>query len=247
MLPFRFRPLGLLSSMRTRCAVVHRRAFLSLSAARAHEGHDHDDAGTRGAGVVDLPARRCAVGAVRGRRHSQSATGCRSISIVSPRTSRSPMPRLKVTIGDARAGRCRAGRERHLCSAVSSACPGADSVEVVFDIAATGGDDLLVGCLHAAAGAARIAAVLSCGQAVVQVDRLASVRRSEIRSCCTIVTFALGILFGHLQRSGRVVPAIATARGSRRCPRRPGCRRVERQAATTSRQRRTAHRRTGAE
>ena len=84
------------------------------------------------------------------------------------------------------------------------------SIEIVFSVTAATGDDLLVGPLTlpsdtepSDAAASSIGAVSSSW-----ISSIPWPIRHPI--ALILITFALGVLFGHLHRSGRFVPAMAT-------------------------------------
>ena len=122
------------------------------------------------------------------------------------------MRKLKVTIGDAEpvdAGPA----ENGIYTIPFPRLPPGGSVEVVFNIAAAGGDDLLVGSftLPQAPGASAAASAVGA----VTPGWIASLP-TPIRNpiVLALIAFGLGVLFGHLQRRGRFAPAMATAAGA---------------------------------
>jgi RND family efflux transporter MFP subunit len=209
MLPVRLCPFGLLNSMRSIAALTCLAAFLLIpSVSRAHEGHDHDDSARAALASSTYPRVTAqselyeVVGILKGDR----------LLIYLDRTATNePVTdaKVRVTIGDGEAvDAAPAGNGVYAVS--SPRLTGAGSVEVVFAITASSGDDLLVGAMTLpkadapGAGASRTAGPT--------VSRWIAAIPAPVRNpiVLTVVTFALGILFGHLQRNGRVVPAIAT-------------------------------------
>jgi RND family efflux transporter MFP subunit len=208
MLAFRFCPLGLLSTVRiaTLCVVA---SFPGLPAAFAHEGHDHDDAARAALASSTYPRVVAeselyeAVGILKGDR----------LSIYLDRfATNEPVTdaKLKVTIGDAEpvdAGPAGNG----IYTIPFPRLPPGGAVEIVFNIAAAGGDDLLVGSftLPQAPGASAAASAVGA----VTPGWIASLPiRNPI--VLALVAFGLGVLFGRLQRRGRFVPAMAAAAGA---------------------------------
>src|SRR5439155_19176030 len=84
------------------------------------------------------------------------------------------------------------------------------SVEIVFSVTAVSGDDLLVGALTLPSGTGSSDAAASSSEAPASswISSIPSPIRHPI--VLILITFALGVLFGHLHRGGRFVPAMAT-------------------------------------
>src|SRR5215510_6750735 len=209
MLPVRLCPLGLLDSMRSIAALAWIAAVLLVpSVSRAHEGHDHGES-TRAALASSTYPRVTAqsdlyevVGILKGERLSiyldRAATNA-------PVTD----AKVSVTIGDSEA--INAERAENGTYAVSSPrLSGTGSVEIVFAVTANNADDLLVGALSLSKASAPGPSMSST--AGPSVSQWIAAIPAPIRNptVLTVMTFALGVLFAHLQRNGRVIPAIAT-------------------------------------
>jgi RND family efflux transporter MFP subunit len=181
--------------------------FLSPSALFAHEGHD-DDA-TRSALASSTYPRVTAnselyelVGIVRGERLSIYLDHFATNESVSD-------AKIKVAIGDAEPVDAEP-TENGIYTIPFRSLARTGSLEVVFSVTATRGDDLLVGALTLPsdtepgdAGASSIGAVSS-----IWISSIPWPIRHPI--ALILITFGLGVLFGHLHRSGRFAPAIAT-------------------------------------
>jgi membrane fusion protein, heavy metal efflux system len=207
--PVRLCPFGLLSSMRSVAALACIAAvLLGPSASPAHEGHDHDDS-----------ARAALASSTYPRVTAQSELyevvgilkGDRLLIYLDRAASNEPVTdaKVKVTIGDGEAIDA-APAENGTYAVSSPRFTGAGSVEVIFAISASSGDDLLVGAMTLPkADAPEAGAGPTAGPTVSRwIAAIPAPVRNPI--VLTVVTFALGVLFGHLQRNGRVVPAIAT-------------------------------------
>src|SRR5438270_206959 len=81
------------------------------------------------------------------------------------------------------------------------------SVEVVFSITAPSGDDLLVGSLTRASSTEPSNAAAPPMVSLWIASAPWPIRHPIV---LILVTFGLGVLFGHFHRNGRVVPAMAT-------------------------------------
>src|SRR5262245_36221479 len=207
MLPVRFCPSGLLHCMRSVAALTCIAAFLLMpSVSRAHEGHDHDES-TRAALASSTYPRVTAqselyevVGILKGNRLSiyldRAATN-------EPVTD----AKVSVTIGDGEAIDTEPA-ENGTYAVSSPRLSGTGTAEIVFSVTANNADDLLVGALTLSKASAPGAGMSSTGDPSVSQWIAAIPARNPI--VLTVVTFALGVLFGHLQRNGRVIPAIAT-------------------------------------
>ena len=209
MLPVRLRPFWLLTSMRSFAALTSIAAFLLIpSVSRAHEGHDHDDLARAALASSTYP---------RVTAHSELyevvgiLKGDRLLIYLDRAATNEPVTdaKVRVTIGDGEAIDA-APAENGTYAVSSRRLTGARSVEVIFAITASSGDDLLVGAMTLPKADVPGAGVSPT--AGPTVSRWIAALPAPIRNpiVLTVVTFALGILFGHLQRSGRVVPAIAT-------------------------------------
>jgi RND family efflux transporter MFP subunit len=203
---FRFCPLGLFHNARvaTLCCVAG--IVLSLSAPFAHEGHEHDDA-TRSALASSTYPRVTAhselyevVGIVRGERLSIYLDHFATNESVSD-------AKVKVAIGDAEPVDAEPTEKGiYTISFPRSARTG--SVEVVFSVTATSGDDLLAGSLTLPSDTkASDDAASSIGAVSLWIAIAGPIRHPIV---LILITFGLGALFGHLHRSGRFAAAIAT-------------------------------------
>jgi cobalt-zinc-cadmium efflux system membrane fusion protein len=209
MLPVRLRPFGLLSSMRSVAALTWIAALvLSPSVSRAHEGHDHGDS-----------ARAALTSSIYPRVTAQSELyelvgilkGDRLLIYLDRVATNEPVTdaKVKVTIGDGEAIDA-APAENGTYAVSSPRLTGTGSVEVIFAITANDFDDLLVGAMTLPKASAP-APVVSWNAGPTLSRWTASIP-APIRNpiVLTVMIFALGVLFGHLQRNGRVIPAIAT-------------------------------------
>jgi membrane fusion protein, heavy metal efflux system len=205
MLPVRLCPFGLLDSMRSIAAVTCIAAFLLIPfVSRAHEGHDHDDSPRAALASSTYPrvAAQSELYEVVG-----MLKGDRLLIYLDRAATNEPVTdaKVRVTIGEGEAIDA-APAENGTYAVSSPHLTGAGSVEVIFTITADSGDDLLVGALtlpKADAPGAGAGPTVSRWIAAIP----APVRNPIV---LTVVTFALGVFFGHLQRNGRVIPAIAT-------------------------------------
>lgn len=201
----------LLSNMRSIAAlasVVVAVALLGLVPSVGHEGHDHDD--DVAAALVSSTYPRVTaqselyevVGVLKG--------GRLAIYIDQFATNESVTDgKVMVTIGDGEpveAERAQDGSYSLSSNRLSETGP----IEVIFAINAGSGDDLLVGSLAppaaSAPGNAFVAPIAATS------SRWLAIFPSPIRNpvLLAFVSFGLGVLFGHLYRAGRVVPAMAT-------------------------------------
>ena len=209
MFSVRLCPFGLLDSMRSIAALTWIAAFLLLPCvSRAHEGHDHGES-TRAALASSTYPRVTAqselyevVGILKGER----------LSIYLDRAATNePVTDAKVsaTIGDGEAIDAEPA-ENGTYAVSSPRLSGTGSVEIVFAVTANNADDLLVGALTLSKASAPGPGMGStAGPGVSQwIAAIPAPIRNPI--VLTVMTFALGVLFGHLQRNGRVIPAIAT-------------------------------------
>jgi len=207
MLPVRLCRFGLLDSMRSIAALTCIAAFLLIpSVSRAHEGHDHDDS-----------ARAALASSTRVTAQSELyevvgiLKGERLLIYLDRAATNEPVTdaKVRVTIGNGEA--IDAEPTENGTYAVSSPrLSGTGSVEVFFAITASSGDDLLVGAMTLPrADAPGAGASPTAGPTVSRwIAAIPAPVRNPI--VLTVVTFALGVLFGHLQRNRRVIPAIAT-------------------------------------
>ena len=203
---FRSSPAGLFHNAAVAALCCVAGILLSLSAPFGHEGHEDDDA-TRSALASSTYPRVTAhselyelVGVLRGERLS---------IYLDHFATNEPVvdAKVKVAIGDT--GPVDAEpTENGVYTTSFPRLARTGSVEVVFNVTAASGDDLLVGAL------------------ILPPDTEPSAAHSSIRSlslwigsipwpiglpvALILITFGLGVLFGHFQRSGRFAPAIAT-------------------------------------
>jgi cobalt-zinc-cadmium efflux system membrane fusion protein len=203
---FRFGPAGLFNNARIAALCCLAGIFLSLSTPFAHEGHEDDDA-TRSALASSTYPRVTAhselyelVGVVRGERLSIYLDHFATNEPVAD-------AKVKVAIGDTEPVDAEpAENDVYTVSFPRSARSG--SVEIVFSVTAASGDDLLVGAVtlpsaREPSDASSIGPVSS-----IWITSLPWPIRHPI--ALILITFGLGVLFGQFQRSGRVVPAVAT-------------------------------------
>src|SRR5262245_38495325 len=209
MFPVCLCPFGLLDSMRSIAALTCIAAFLLVPCvSRAHEGHDHDES-TRAALASSTYPRVTAqselyevVGILKGNR----------LSIYLDRaTTNEPVTdaKVSVTIGDGEAIYAEPA-ENGTYAASSPRLSGTGSVEIIFAVTANNADDLLVGALSLSKASAPGPSMSPT--AGPSMSRWIAAIPAPIRNptVLTVMAFALGVLFGHLQRNGRVIPAIAT-------------------------------------
>jgi RND family efflux transporter MFP subunit len=204
---FRFCPPGLFHNARVAALCCVAGIFLSLSTPFAHEGHEDDDA-TRSALASSTYPRVTAqselyelVGIVRGERLSIYLDHFATNELVAD-------AKIKVAIGDAEAIDAEpAEKGVYTISFPRSARSG--SVEVVFSVTGASGDDLLAGALTLPSNAEPSAAADSSIQTLL--PWIASIPWPIGHPIVLIlIAFGLGVLSGHLQRSGRLIPAVAT-------------------------------------
>jgi cobalt-zinc-cadmium efflux system membrane fusion protein len=204
---FRFCPPGLFHNARVAALCCVAGIFLSLSAPFAHEGGHEDDDATRSALPSSTYPRVSAqselyelVGIVRGERltiHLDHFATNESVADA----------KVKVAIADAEpVDAAQAEKGVYTTSFPRSARSG--SVEIVFSIAAASGDDLLVGALNLPSDTGSSAPSSTEAPASTWISSIPWPIRHPI--ALILITFGLGVLFGHFQRSGRFAPAIAT-------------------------------------
>jgi RND family efflux transporter MFP subunit len=182
--------------------------FLSLSIPFAHEGHEDDDA-TRSALASSTYPRVTAqselyelVGIVKGERLSIYLDHVATNEPIAD-------AKVKVAIGDAQPVDAEV-TENGIYTISFPRLTRTGSVEVVFSITATSGDDLLVGPLTLPSDTETSdAAASSIGAGSSSwISSIPWPIRHPV--ALILITFALGVLFGHLHRSGRFAPAMAT-------------------------------------
>jgi RND family efflux transporter MFP subunit len=182
--------------------------FLSLSIPFAHEGHEDDDA-TRSALASSTYPRVTAqselyelVGIVKGERLSIYLDHVATNEPIAD-------AKVKVAIGDAQPVDAEV-TENGIYTISFPRLTRTGSVEVVFSITATSGDDLLVGPLTLPSDTETSdAAASSIGAGSASwISSIPWPIRHPV--ALILITFALGVLFGHLHRSGRFAPAMAT-------------------------------------
>jgi RND family efflux transporter MFP subunit len=204
---FRFCPAGLFHNARVAALCCVTGIFLSLSAPVAHEGHEDDDA-TRSALTSSTYPRVTAhselyelIGIVRGERLSIYLDHVATNEPVAD-------AKVKAAIGDTGLVDAEAA-ENGVYTLSFPRLARTGSLEVVFSVTATSGDDLLVGALTLPSDTAPSDAAAS--SATLSSSWISSIPwpiRHPI--VLIVITFGLGVLFGHLHRSGRFVPAVAT-------------------------------------
>jgi cobalt-zinc-cadmium efflux system membrane fusion protein len=203
----RFCPVGLFHNARVAALCWLAGIFLSLSTPFAHEGHQGDDA-TRSALASSTYPRVTAhsepyelVGVVRGERLSIYLDHFATNEPVAD-------AKVKVAIADAEAVDA-ALAEKGVYTTSFPRWARGRSVEIVFSVTAAGGDDLLVGALTLPSNTGSSDAASSIGAPSSSwISSIPWPMRHPI--VLILITFALGVLFGHFQRSGRFAPATAT-------------------------------------
>jgi RND family efflux transporter MFP subunit len=204
---FRFCPPGLFHNARVAALCCVAGIFLSLSTPFAHEGHEDDDARRLALASSTYPRVTAQselyelVGIVRGERLSIYLDHFATNELVAD-------AKIKVAIGDAEAIDAEpAEKGVYTISFPRSARSG--SVEVVFSVTGASGDDLLAGALTLPSNAEPSAAADSSIQTLL--PWIASIPWPIGHPIVLIlIAFGLGVLSGHLQRSGRLIPAVAT-------------------------------------
>src|SRR5262249_52685624 len=206
---FRFCPAGLFHNARVAALCCLVGIFLSWSAPFAHEGGHEDDDATRSALASSTYPRVTAhselyelVGIVRGERLSIYLDHFATNEPVAD-------AKVKVAIGDTAPVDAEPA-ENGVYTISFPRLTRTGSVEVVFSVTATSGDDLLVGSLTLpSVTEPSEAAASSIGEtASVWVASIPWPIRHPI--ALIVITFGLGVLFGHLRRSGRFASAVAT-------------------------------------
>ena len=208
MLLFRFCPARLFHNIRVAALCCLTGIFLSLSAPFAHEGHEDEDA-TRSALASSTHPRVTAqselyelVGIVKGERLSIYLDHFGTNEPVAD-------AKVKVAVADAEPIDA-APAEKGVYTTSFPRSGRSGSVEIVFSVTAVSGDDLLVGALTLPSGTGSSDAAASSSEAPASswISSIPSPIRHPI--VLILITFALGVLFGHLHRGGRFVPAMAT-------------------------------------
>ena len=178
---------------------------MSLSAPFAHEGHENDDA-TRSALPSSTYPRVTAqsehyeiVGILRGERLSIYLDHLATNETVSD-------AKIKVAIADTEPVDAEP-TENGIYTISFPRLARTGSVEVVFSITAPSGDDLLVGSLTRASSTEPSNAAAPPMVSLWIASAPWPIRHPIV---LILVTFGLGVLFGHFHRNGRVVPAMAT-------------------------------------
>jgi RND family efflux transporter MFP subunit len=203
---FRSSPAGLFhnAAVAPLCCVAG--ILLSLSAPFAHEGHK-DDHPTRSALASSTYPRVTAhsepyelVGVVRGERLSIYLDHFATNEPVAD-------AKVKVAIGDTEPVDAELP-ENGVYTISFPRLTRAGSVEVVFNVTAASGDDLLVGALTLPPDAEPSAAHSSIRSVSLWIGSIPWPIGHPI--VLTLIAFGLGVLFGHFQRSGRLGPAMAT-------------------------------------
>src|SRR5262245_2853199 len=204
---FRFCPQGLFRNAQAAAVCCVAGIFLSLSTPFAHEGGHEDDDATRSALSSSTYPRVTAhselyelVGIVRGERLSIYLDHCATNEPVAD-------AKVKVAIGDTEP----ADAERTENGVYTISFPRlarTGSVEVVFDVTAASGDDLLVGTLTLPSDTEPTAAQSSIPRLSLCIGSIPWPIGQPI--VLILIAFGLGVLFGHFQRGGRLGPAMAT-------------------------------------
>jgi membrane fusion protein, heavy metal efflux system len=204
---FRFCPPGLFHNARVAALCCVAGVFLSLSTPLAHEGGHEDDDATRSALSSSTYPRVTAqselyelVGIVRGERLS---------IYLDHFATNEPVvdAKVKVAIGDTEPVDAeRTENDVYTISLPRLARTG--SVEVVSNVTAASGDDLLVGGLTLRRDTEPSAADSSTRSLSLWIGSVPWPIGHPI--ILILIAFGLGVLFGHFQRSGRVGPAMAT-------------------------------------
>lgn len=206
-------PSGLAGSLRRIAAFCCVAAvLLGPSASLGHEGHDHDDAAAAALAASTFPRVAAqselyeVVGVLKGGRLAVYLNNF---------TTNEPVTDAKVTvaIGDSEPAEAEPAQDGSY-TASSQRLSGTGSVDVVFTISADAGDDLLIGSLALPAASGSVEAPAST--ALATSSRWLASFPAPIRNpvLLAVVSFGLGVLFAHLLRAGRVVPAIATGAAS---------------------------------
>jgi RND family efflux transporter MFP subunit len=205
---FRFRPPGLFHNARRVAALLCAAGIVvGSSASFAHEGHDHDDAARSALASSTYPRVTAQselyelVGILRSGRLSIYLDHLATNEPVSD-------AKVSVTIADSKP----VDADSTENGVYAIAFPGLariGSVEVIFSVTATAGDDLLVGSLTLPADTGPSdAAAPSIETLSLWTASIPSPVRHPI--VLILAAFVLGVLFGHFQRSGRFAPAVAT-------------------------------------
>jgi membrane fusion protein, heavy metal efflux system len=208
MLLFRFCPPGLFHNARVAALCCVAGIFLSLSTPFAHEGGHEDDDATRSALSSSIYPRVTAhsdlyelVAIVRGERLSIYLDHFATNEPVAD-------AKVKVAVADAEPVDA-APVEKGVYTTSFPRSGRTGSVEIVFSVTAASGDDLLVGALTLPSDTGSSDAASSTeAPASTWISSIPWPIRHPI--ALIVMTFGLGILFGHFQRSGRFAPAVAT-------------------------------------
>jgi cobalt-zinc-cadmium efflux system membrane fusion protein len=204
---FRFCPPGLFRNARVAALCCVAGVFVSLSTPFAHEGGHEDDDATRSALSSSTYPRVTAhselyelVGIVRGERLSIYLDHFDTNEPVAD-------AKVKVAIGDA--GPVDAEPTENGVYTISfPRLARSGSVEVVFNVTAASGDDLLVGALTLPSDTEPSAAHSSIRSLSLWIGSIPWPIGHPI--VLIVIAFGLGVLFGHFQRGGRLGPAMAT-------------------------------------
>jgi membrane fusion protein, heavy metal efflux system len=204
---FRFCPPGLFHNARVAALCCVAGIFLSLSTPFAHVGGHEDDDATRSALASSTYPRVTAqselyevVGIVRGERLSIYLDHVATNKPVAD-------AKIKVAIGDAEAIDAEPA-EIGVYTILFPRSARSGSVEVVFSVIGASGDDLLVGALTLPSDTESSAAHSSIRTLSLLIDSIPWPIGHPV--VLILVTFGLGVLFGHFHRSGRFGPAVAT-------------------------------------
>jgi membrane fusion protein, heavy metal efflux system len=207
MLLFRFCPPGLFRNARVGALCCVAGIFLSLSTAFAHEGGHEDDDATRSTLSSSTYPRVTAhsefyelVAIVRGGRLSIYLDHFATNEPVAD-------AKVKVAIGDTEPVDAEP-TENGVYTISFPRLARTGSIEVVFSVTAASGDDLFVGALTLPPDTEPRAAHSSIRSLLLWISSIPWPVGHPI--VLILITFGLGVLFGHFQRSGRFGPAMAT-------------------------------------
>ncbi|HEX5847222.1 MAG TPA: HlyD family efflux transporter periplasmic adaptor subunit [Rhodoplanes sp.] len=202
---FRLRPPGLLSIIRLAAISCLAAACIGRPAALAHEGHDHDDAATTALAASTYPrvVAQSELYEIVGVRKKDRLT-----IYLDQLSSNEPVAgaKLRVTVGDGEPIDAEAS-ESGVYTLPLPRLNGADAIEVVFSINASGGDDLLVGTLTPPTDSGAPPVSASLARRLAWVAAVPSPIRNPI--VLSLFVFALGVLFSQLRCRRLFVPAMA--------------------------------------
>jgi len=181
-------------------------AFLCLSAAFAHEGHDHDDSAKKALIASTYPR-------VTAKSELYELVGIlrdgRLVIYLDHSATNEPAgdAQLKVTIGDREPIDAKVEANASYSVPFPPVAAG-DSLDVVINISARDGDDLLVGALTMPEAAVAVPQMSPSFASLRWLAGLPSSLRNPM--LLAIVIVGLVLLFTQLRRRGRFVSAVAT-------------------------------------